>query len=60
MPQKFVQFKNLSKILRKKNNLLDRDSYLRLDKNEMISQFPKNFIKLIKKKSKFKYPDDLS
>ncbi len=50
MPQKFVQFKNLSKIMRKKNNLLDRDSYLRLDKNEMISQFPKNFIKLIKKK----------
>jgi len=50
MSQKFVQFKKLSKIVRKKNNLLDRNNYLRLDKNEMISLFSKNFINQIKKK----------
>ena len=50
MSQKFVQFKKLNKIERKKNYLLQRDNHLRLDKNEMISQFSSNFIKLIKKK----------
>ena len=50
MYKKFNHFKKLNKIVRKKNVSQERENYLRLDKNEMVSKFSKNFIKLIKNK----------
>ncbi len=50
MRKKFDFFKNLKKIKRKKNNLINRDLSLRLDKNEMTSSLTNFFLSKIKKK----------
>ena len=50
MRKKFDFFKNLKKIKRKKNDLINRDLSLRLDKNEMTSSLTNFFLSKIKKK----------
>ena len=49
MRGKYNFFKILKKINRKKNNLINRDKYLRLDKNEMTSSLSNYFLNQIKK-----------
>ena len=49
MRKKYQQFKNIDQVVRKKNYFLDRKKYLRLDKNEMISEIDLKFLKLIRK-----------
>jgi histidinol-phosphate aminotransferase len=50
MKKKFDSFKYIKKIKRKKNNLINRDLFLRLDKNEMTSSLSNFFLNKIRKK----------
>ena len=44
MKKKFDSFKYIKKIKRKKNNLINRDLFLRLDKNEMTRSLSNFFL----------------
>ena len=50
MKNKFLKFKSLAKIKRNRGIFLTRENKIRLDANERISNFDKNFLHIIKKK----------